>query len=460
MIASQNPLFARGLQKLLVKNWGEQVKFVGITATMEETLAALEKTAPDLVVLDYDDENLKRDEFLNHFVAGKRPMQVMLVSLQETGGVVVYDRKTMSSSQAEDWLKNPLVDQAGEPLRNEKRNNSMKHFFIVAVLVVVLTVIVQLGLTATNLLPVEASTQAVIVDRLFNVHFFLISFLFSLIVVFIGYSLVVFRRKPGENGDGVHIHGNSRLEIFWTILPLGTVIYLAFLGAQSLGQVRQADPKALKVNVTAGQWYWVFEYPELGVSSSQLYLPVDRQVVFSMTSKDVIHSFWVPEFRLKQDLLPGKNLVKELRITPNLIGKYKVRCAELCGTSHAYMEAPVVVVSAADFDQWAAGEVAKVAKDPVARGKKWASEAGCLSCHSVNGAKGVGPTWKGLAGSQVVLTDGSTVAADDAYLQNSIINPPAQVVKGFAGNVMPPTYAKSLTSEKITDILEFIKSLK
>ena len=125
-----------------------------------------------------------------------------------------------------------------------------------------------------------------------------------------------------------------------------------------------------------------------------MYLPVDRQVIIRLTSEDVIHSFWVPEFRVKQDALPGKALVKELRVTPNRVGEYKVRCAELCGTKHAYMESPVVVLSTSDFTAWMDKEVALL-NNPVERGKKAAIT--CAGCHSVDGTLGVGPAGVPLA---------------------------------------------------------------
>jgi len=177
-----------------------------------------------------------------------------------------------------------------------------------------------------------------------------------------------------------------------------------------------------------------------------------------LTSRDVIHSFWVPEFRVKQDALPGKNLVKELRITPDLIGAYTVRCAELCGGAHSQMERPVVVQSQQDFDTWVAGQKAANTQSPEERGQKIA-EAQCKVCHSVDGTKGVGPTWKGLAGSTTELADGTSVTADDVYLMESITNPAAKIVKGYS-NIMPATLKNNLSDQQISDLIAYIKSLK
>jgi cytochrome c oxidase subunit 2 len=256
------------------------------------------------------------------------------------------------------------------------------------------------------------------------------------------------------------MEGNSRLEVIWTLAPLATVLFFAYLGGQSLAQTMRADPKALNVKVIGQQWSWRFEYPDTGIVSNEMVLPVNKQVLLALSSNDVIHSFWVPEFRVKQDALPGGDaFVRNLRITPTLLGNYKVRCAELCGLQHSYMEAPVRVLSEQDFEAWVT-EQTGASNDPVERGKKVATQFGCAACHSVDGSKLVGPTWKGLYGSQVTLSDGSTVTADDAYLHESIVSPNAKIVQGFAPGVMPQNFGSQLSDKQIADVIEYIKSLK
>ena len=177
-----------------------------------------------------------------------------------------------------------------------------------------------------------------------------------------------------------------------------------------------------------------------------------------MQSTDVIHSFWVPEFRVKQDVVPGR--VTEYRITPTLIGNYKVRCAELCGTSHAYMEGPVIVNSEADYNAWISTQsaiAAEASKTPEGQGKLLTVRNGCIGCHSVDGAKMTGPTWFGLYGSNVPLADGTTVIADDAYISESILNPKAKEVAGFSPTVMPPF---ALSETEISNIIAYLKTLK
>jgi cytochrome c oxidase subunit II len=334
----------------------------------------------------------------------------------------------------------------------------MGHFLVVGILVIVMAVLTYFGLDAAGLMPVQASAQAVSIDWLWNWQIIAISFLFSLIVVPMVYSLVVFRRKKGETGDGEHIEGNTPLEIAWTIVPLFIVLAFAYMGAYSLGETRRIDPNAMVVKVKAQQWVWTFEYPEYGIISKELHLPVDKQVILKMESTDVIHSFWVPEFRVKQDVVPGR--VTEYRITPTLIGDYKVRCAELCGSAHFSMENPVIVDSQADYDAWISEQsaiAAEAAKTPEGQGKLLTVRNGCIGCHSLDGAKMTGPTWFGLYGANVELADGTTVIADDAYLAESILNSKAKEVAGFAPTVMPP-YALSET--EITSIIAYLKTLK
>lgn len=333
----------------------------------------------------------------------------------------------------------------------------MRHFITVGILVIVAAVLTYMGLEALHLLPVAASAQAATIDWLWNWDVIAMSFLFALIVVPLLYSLVVFRRRKGDTTDAEHIEGNTKLEIAWTIVPLFIVMTFAYMGAYSLAETRRVDPQAMIVNVTASQWAWSFEYPDYGFVSKELYLPKDRQVLLRMQSRDVIHSFWVPEFRLKQDVVPGR--VTELRITPTLDGSYKVRCAELCGTSHAYMESPVTVVEQTDFVAWAGEQqaLAAAAQTPEAKGELLVKNSGCLGCHTVDGAKLVGPTWFGLFGSQVELSDGTTVTADAAYLTESILKPSAKIVAGFETQVMP---AFPLTEEDVANIVAYIKTLK
>ena len=333
----------------------------------------------------------------------------------------------------------------------------MKHYIIVGILVIAFTFLIHAGLVGIGLLPVQASLQATSIDQLIYVHVWIISFLFSLITVALSYSLIVFRRKKGETGEGAYFTGNNPLEITWTLIPLLAVIVLAYVGAGSLGVIRRIDPSAVVVKVIAQQWSWQFQYPDYGIVSTDLILPAGKQVDLQLTSRDVIHGFWIPEFRVKQDLVPGQT--NDLRLTPTMIGDYTLRCSVLCGLKHAYMLGKVKVLSLADFQAWITQQQSVVITDPAIRGQLLVSQNGCASCHSVDGTKGIGPTWARLYGSTVTLSDGTQVTADDQYLTNSINDPNLQIVKGFPANRMPD-FAGSFTPQQIADIIAYIKSLK
>jgi cytochrome c oxidase subunit 2 len=334
----------------------------------------------------------------------------------------------------------------------------MRHFVIVGVLIAILTPLVYFSITASNVMPVEASAQSLPVDWMWNMDVGVLSFLFALIMVPLIYSLIVFRRRKGDTSDAEHMEGNTTLEVTWTVIPLMIVIVFAYLGAYTLGETRVVDPNALVINVTAHQWDWSFDYPE-GFSSNELHLPINQQVVLKMQSLDVIHSFWVPEFRVKQDIVPGH--ITEYRITPTLLGTYTVRCSQLCGVSHAYMQRPVIVTTQGDYDAWvkqqAAANAALVAKGGPDAGRALVTQNGCGGCHSLDGSVLVGPTWRGLFGSQVKLSTGKTVTADEAYLIESVADPSAKVVDGFPDGRMPKF---NLTDAQIKNIVSYIETLK
>ncbi|HET7143453.1 MAG TPA: cytochrome c oxidase subunit II [Anaerolineales bacterium] len=337
----------------------------------------------------------------------------------------------------------------------------MGHFVIVGILVMLMAILTYMGLdfagVATQMHPIEASLQSLSIDWMWNWEIIAISFLFALIVVPMAYSMIVFRRRKGDTSEGEHFEGNTTLEIVWTVIPLFAVLVFAYLGSYSLGEIRRVDPNAIIIKVKAQQFTWIFEYPEYGIISDVLHLPVDQQVVLNMESADVIHSFWVPEFRVKQDVVPGR--VTEYRITPILVGEYKVRCAELCGASHYSMENAVIVDTRADYDAWI-GEQRAIAianQTPEGQGKVLTVKNGCIGCHSLDGAKLTGPTWFNLFGSPVELANGTTVIADEAYISESILEPTSKEVVGYSPSVMPPY---TLTEEEIANIIAYFKTLK
>jgi len=340
------------------------------------------------------------------------------------------------------------------------RDNA-KHIAIASVLALVVSALLLLGLQFVQLLPgPAASSQGVLVDRLFHWEVYVIAFVFALVMAFMLYGIVVFRRKPGDTGEGTYFKGNTPLEIAWTVIPLVVVCAFAIASGRDLTRILQASPNEMVIEVTGFQFGWRFYYPDAGVSSSELYLPRGEPILFRITSEDVIHDFWVPEFRIKQDAVPGQ--WHSLRITPTEAGDYTVLCNEMCGYAHAQMLAPVHVVEFDQFRAWVtqqkAGAPPAGTASTVGTGKTLVDQSGCLGCHSADGSESHGPTLKGLYGSQVQLEDGSTVVADDGYLAESIRDPGAKIVAGF-GPEMPPAYS-SLPDEDVNAIVEYVKSLK
>jgi cytochrome c oxidase subunit 2 len=348
-----------------------------------------------------------------------------------------------------------------------------RHLAIVAVLVVIGTVITYYVLTAIYQLPLAASTEADEIDILFGGHFLFISFFFALIVVFMGYSFVAFRRKPEDEEPAAQFHSNTPLEIAWTIIPLIIVIAFGFWGWAVLNEVTAEEPDEMVVQVTGQRWSWSFEYPDypdVGTVTDMV-IPVDQPILLEMESTDVLHSFWVPEFRVKQDLVPGT--VTQLRITPTDIGVYKTRCAEICGTLHSTMLADVSVVSQADFETWVSDQAGAVVNlSPEERGAAWSGQFACAGCHSVDGSAMAGPTWLGIYGSQEALSDGSSVGVDEQYLLKSIVDPAAQIVAGYENIPMPANFEELFAAEEArllestgveidiaADLVSYIRSL-
>lgn len=353
----------------------------------------------------------------------------------------------------------------------------LRHVIAIAVLMILSTLGLRFLFRYIFALPMAASGQAQPIDVMFNVHFWMISFLFSMIMVIMIYSSFVFRREPGDETDGPFIHGNRKLEVGWTVVPIFVVIGFGIYGATILNQITRPIPGEMPVEVTGKQWVWSFGYPDKGdFASGELVLPVNQPVVLNMNAVDVIHSFWVPEFRVKQDLVPGRET--HLRITPTVIGDYALRCAEICGLSHTQMEANVRILSEADFDAWVAQKLAAPKfgeMTPEERGAYWASAEGfgCVACHSADGTPSAGPTWQGLYGHDVVMTDGSTVTADDAYITESILDPNAKIVEGFNPNIMPQTFGEQFAAKEaeiqaaeavdvdiVSDLIAYIKTLQ
>ncbi len=227
-----------------------------------------------------------------------------------------------------------------------------KHLIIVTLIAAALSAGLAYLSLNTNLIPYPASVERESIDSFVKVLFGIASVFFAFIITFFVYSLIFFRRRPGDNSEGRPTKGFSPLEQAWTLVPLIIVLTLAAFGGIVLNNMIKAGPSGteLEINVTAQRYSWQFSYPVYNVTSYELHVPVNQRIHLFLQSKDVIHSFWVQEWGPKQDAVPG--LTTDVRYTPNKIGQYLVQCSQLCGAGHTYMVAPAFVTSLSDFQNW------------------------------------------------------------------------------------------------------------
>jgi len=273
----------------------------------------------------------------------------------------------------------------------------------------------------------------------------------------------IFRYSKKNNPEPSNIEGHTGLEIVWTIIPTILVMFIFYFGMQGFLKMRDVPQDAMEVKVDAGMWWWKFTYPNglEQTTADGLTVPVDTPVYLPLHSVDVIHSFYVPAFRVKMDVVP-KAPGDKLNYTwfeSNQAGDYDLFCAEYCGINHAQMLSKVHVLSKTDYDAWYAsaseGQAKLKAEDP---GKALLTSKGCVACHSSNGTKLIGPSFKGLFGkTEIVFSGGAEreIVVDEAYLRQSISEPAKDIVKGFQP-LMPPL---PLSDTELDDVIAHIKSL-
>ena len=288
-------------------------------------------------------------------------------------------------------------------------------------------------------------------------------FIFAIVAAVLTYSVLKFRRKPDDDSDGPPIHGHTGLEIAWTAVPTVLVTAIGIVSAIVLAKNDAAGANPLRVNVTAQQFAWSFTYPSYGNKTSDiLRLPVNRSVVLHMTSKDVAHSFWVPEFSQKQDLLPG--IHPTLHITPDRVGTYTVVCTELCGLGHALMRTQSIVMPQRAFANWAksgqAGQNGQqqgggnAAGPPTGQqGLILFNQQGCNGCHTLKAASASGTTGPDLDRLPAYAsTAGKPLTA---FIRQSIVTPNAYVERGFPKGVMPD-FGKTLSTAEVGALVDFL----
>jgi cytochrome c oxidase subunit 2 len=307
-------------------------------------------------------------------------------------------------------------------------------------------------------LPEQASTFARSVDAAFGLYFWISLFFFVLVVGLIALFVVRYgRKRPEQMASGQMIH-NTMLELSWTIIPLLIVMGLFFIGMRGYWHMRVAPSNAITVDVTGRKWSWSFDYAQ-GFSNDTLVVPVHQPVRLRVTSTDVLHSFYVPAFRAKADVIPGR--YHSLWFEATKTGIFPVLCTQYCGTNHSYMWTAVKVLEKSEYDQWlvkAAESAAGGGMSPAEFGATVYTKRGCNACHSVDGKPGIGPTWKGIYGNDVALSDGSKVKVNDAFIHQSIMDPASQIVAGFPP--VMPSYKGIISEAEIQAVIAYIQTLK
>jgi cytochrome c oxidase subunit II len=300
--------------------------------------------------------------------------------------------------------------------------------------------------------PEEASNFAGHVDALFAFILLTCLFFAVLVTLLVIIAAIKYRRKSeGEVGNTVE--GNLPMEIGWTVIPLIIAIGMFAWGAAVYVNFRTAPRNTLDIFVVGKQWMWRLQQPNGRREINELHVPVGQDVRLIMGSEDVIHNFFVPAFRIKMDVVPGRFNTLWFRATK--VGKYHFFCSQYCGTNHALMGGWVTVQDPADYAAWLSDEGGDL--NPVSAGEKLFTQLACVTCHIANGT-GRAPSLNGLFGAKVLLADGSTVTADEAYIRESIVQPKAKIVAGY--QPVMPTFQGLVTEEQIQNLTAYIKSLQ
>jgi cytochrome c oxidase subunit II len=359
------------------------------------------------------------------------------------------------------------MPEESTPRRERKRTVQQ----MVVVGIIATAIGIAIGLTI-HWFPPADSSQADKIDTLWDVLIIATVPVFVLVTVIVCFSVIEFRMRPGEeNLDGPPIHGNTRLEVIWTAVPailiVGLVTY-AYVVMRDIEQAPAAGNERV-VTVTGQQFTWTFAYNEGGkkFSTSQLYLPAGKSVKFDVKSKDVIHDFWVPDFRMKIDAVPG--ITTHYRVTPKnpaAIGDHAIVCAELCGLGHAFMRQTAHILAPAAFDKWVqkmtakpaaggggggGGGAAVDAKQIFTSGDADTGATACATCHTLAdaGAKGqVGPD-----------LDKVLKGKDAAFIKESILEPDKEIAPGFQPGVMPPNFGDTLSAEQVDALVKYLSTV-
>ena len=306
------------------------------------------------------------------------------------------------------------------------------------------------------ILPEQASTLAPNIDNLFWFVTAISIFFFVLVVSLILFFVTRYRRRSADDYTP-HITHHVKLEIVWSVVPLFLLMIIFFWGFHGYINAQVAPANSIEIQVTAKKWVWQFEYPDGLRTLNEIHVPLNRPVRLVMTSEDVIHSFFVPTFRIKKDVLPGRYTEEWFEAT--VPGVHQVFCAEYCGKGHSDMMAKIHVDDDAAYQKWLIEGDESLKTMPLPElGKLVHENRGCATCHSLDGTRGQGPSWKGIWGNVHQMQDGAQVKVDENYIRESILEPQTHVVQGY--EPIMPTFKGLLRDREVLGVIEFIKQLK
>jgi cytochrome c oxidase subunit II len=307
-------------------------------------------------------------------------------------------------------------------------------------------------------MPNSASSFSESIDGTFNFMLWmsLISLLgVALTIIYFCHRYRATSREANEAADSQVDHSNL-LEVTWSAIPLLIVIGLFVVGFKQYVDLRTPPRAAYEVHATGQRWKWSFEYPE-GLSHPELHVPINKNVRIMIQSVDVIHSLFIPEFRVKMDAVPGRYTDLWFRATKE--GTFPIYCAEYCGTGHSDMLTRVVVHTPEGFAAWVAEEIKRVESMPlVDLGALTFNQSGCSTCHSIDGSAKVGPSFLGVFGRQEKITNFGNIEVDENYIRESILEPQSKIVEGFPPSM--PTFKGQLSDRRISGLVEYLKTLK
>jgi len=301
-------------------------------------------------------------------------------------------------------------------------------------------------------IPESASTYSGDVDAL---YFYIsgVTVFFTLLISFVIIFFVIKYRRRNPFEIPRPIEGSMKLETLWSVIPLLIAMSIFFWGAKVYFNQYRPPKNAIEVYVVGKQWMWKFQHATGQREINELHIPVGRKIKLIMATEDVIHDVFVPAFRIKADVVPGRYTTEWFEATKP--GRYHFFCAEYCGMNHSGMGGYVVVMEPTEFENWLSGNTNQMS--PAAAGQQMFESLGCASCHGANAEGGRGPALLGVYGSNVVLNNGQSLKADEAYVRESILNPQAKIVTGF-GPIMP-SFQGQLSEEQLLQLVSYIKSL-